>query len=122
MPLKCYTDAAVNGNPGQGGIGFIIQGQGVYHQIALPLEGEWNNHLAEFEALLQALLWLKEHSYTDTFLFLYTDSKILADSLMKRYARQTAFSDYTEKILTLCESFTYWEIKWIPESQNKGAN
>lgn len=120
--MKCYTDAAVDGNPGNGGVGIVVQGEEVYEQLNFPLDGQWDNHLAEFEAVFLALQWLIDHQYNNEFLFLHTDSKIVADSLNKSYAKRPTFNDYVQKIATLQNQFSLIEYRWIPESQNRGAD
>ena len=120
--MKLYTDAAVNGNPGQAGIGFIILEDDKYEQISIPLLGKWDNHTAEFEAVFQSLEWIIQQSLSNTFLFLYTDSKLVADSISKKYAKRAIFSEYVRKILHLLNHFSFYEIQWIPESKNKGAD
>ena len=120
--VKCYTDAAVDGNPGNGGVGIVVQGEEVYEQLNFPLDGQWDNHLAEFEAVFLALQWLIDHQYNNAFLFLHTDSKIVADSLNKSYAKRPTFNDYVQKIATLQDQFSLIEYRWIPESRNRGAD
>jgi len=120
--MKCYTDAAVNGNPGNAGIGFVILSEERYEQVSLPLNGKWNNHLAEFEAVIQALNWTETHLPDEPLLFLYTDSKIVSESIRKKYAKNPDFMLYTNKILEKLKRFNYFEVTWLPESRNKGAD
>lgn len=120
--MKLYTDAAVNGDPGQAGVGFVVLDTNRHDQLSLPLPGTWNNHAAEFEAVVQALTWLSKEDLSNTVLFLYTDSKLVADSLKKKYAKKEPFSSYVARILTLLEQVLVYEIQWIPESKNRGAD
>ena len=73
--MKLYTDAAVNGDPGQAGVGFVVLDTNRHDQLSLPLPGTWNNHAAEFEAVVQALTWLSKEDLSNTVLFLYTDTR-----------------------------------------------
>lgn len=120
--MKLFTDAAVNGKDGQAGIGFVFQANEIYEQIARPLEGEWDNHTAEFEAAFQAIEWMQASHFSDSFVFLYTDSKIVAESIQKKYAKNHIFSQYTHKICDLLSTFEFYEVQWIPSSKNKGAD
>jgi ribonuclease HI len=120
--LKLYTDAAVKGNPGLAGVGIVVAGDGIYEQLAIPLQGEWNNHDAEWEALYLGLQWLIEHNYTDRLLSIYTDSKIVANSIQKKYAKKESYKIFLNRISRCLEEFTYSEIAWLPEKENKGAD
>jgi len=121
--LKIYTDAAVKGNPGKAGIGFVLIGKERYEQLAFPLEGDqWNNHLAEMEAIKQALSWSVNEQLTDQLLFLYSDSKTAIEAINKKYAKNPQFQIYTEEILSLMEQFPAYVAEWIPEKDNKGAD
>lgn len=120
--LKLYTDAAVKGNPGLAGIGLVLAGNGLHEQLSIPLKGEWNNHEAEWEALYIGIQWLMEHGKTDQLLSIYTDSKIVAESIQKNYAKRDSYKQQLERISPLLEEFPFTEISWIPEKKNKGAD
>lgn len=121
--LKLYTDAAVKASTGRAGIGFVVSGNALYEQIAIPLEGnDWNNHLAEFEAIKQALNWIIEKGWNDQTVFLYSDSKTAVDAVHKEFAKQPLFQTYTEIILALLDQFPVCVTEWIPEKNNKGAD
>lgn len=53
---------------------------------------------------------------------LYTDSKVVAQTIDKNYTKNPAFSDYLTEIQCLLKQFPLAIIQWIPESQNKGAD
>ncbi|WP_027108399.1 ribonuclease HI family protein [Lacticigenium naphthae] len=121
--LKVYTDAAVKQDLPVVGIGIVLSGEGEFHeQHARTLPIAATNHEAEFLAIIEALTLLVEKHYTDQLLFLYTDSKIAADSINKRYAKRSTFSNSLEKITTLMEHFPVVVTEWIPEKENQGAD
>lgn len=120
--LKLYTDAAVKGNPGLAGVGLVIAGNGLHEQLSIPLTGEWNNHIAEWEALCLGLQWLIEHNKTDSMLSVFTDSQIVAKSIQKNYVRNEEFKPYLNEASRMIEYFPFVEISWIPEKENKGAD
>lgn len=122
--IRLYCDAAANGNPGQAGIGVLILAEGqAQRQYSIPLEGnDWNNHYAEFYALLYGLRLLVADGLTDQLTFCYTDSQILADAIQKSYVKDPRFNDYLQEILTLLDSFSYVSVEWIPNRENKGAD
>ncbi len=120
--FKVYTDAAANGNPGSAGIGIILSGNQKYEQLSIPLSGKWDNHSAEWEAMRLAAKWLNENLDESSILLLYTDSQIVAKSLEKQYVKNDIFKPYLDECLTLLSKFAFWEVKWIPEKQNRGAD
>lgn len=117
-----YTDAAVKGNPGKAGVGLLFISDKEQKQLTVPLEGYWNNHHAEFKALLLGLRWLSDNHFTDQMIFCYTDSKIVAQSVEKEYVKDDTASEYLTEILVLMEQFPFISIKWISERNNKGAD
>ena len=69
--IRLYSDAAANGDPGQAGIGLLILfDNSEQEQHSIPLDGEeWNNHLAEFHALLHGLHLLIKQGHNDQMTF-----------------------------------------------------
>lgn len=120
--IRVYTDAAANGNPGQAGVGILIVTEDNQIQLSPPLSGLWNNHQAEFQAVILGLSWLVENNQTNEMTFCYTDSQIVAQAIDKKYVKDKTFQKYLQDILDLMEHFTYISITWIPESKNRGAD
>lgn len=121
--IRLYTDAAVNGDLGQAGIGLLFIANKKQKQYSIPLEGkDWNNHLAEFHALAQALQLLVDKKKTNEMTFGYTDSRVLSDAIEKSYVKNKDFNKYLQKILKLMQKFDYISIQWIPDRENKGAD
>lgn len=120
--IRLYADAAVNGNPGQAGLGVLILTEKDQYQFTPSLSGLWNNHHAEFQGVLHGLSWLVQNDYTDEMTFCYTDSQIVAQSVEKEYVKDTTSQKFLEKILELMKEFPYISVTWIPESENRGAD
>src|SRR5699024_12002166 len=96
--IRLYTDTAVNGNPGSAGVGLLIVKENEQHQITIPLDGQWNNHHAEFKAVALGLSWLIENNYTNEMTFCYTDSQIVVQSVEKEHVKDPiAQKDVKEK-------------------------
>ena len=81
--IKVYTDAAVNGNPGDVGLGVLVLKDGEQMPFKIPVEEKMDNHLAEFTAIHWALGWLLEKGYQEELIFMHTDSKVTADAIEK---------------------------------------
>ncbi len=120
--LKVNTDAAVNGNPGQAGVGFIVSGPSLYEQVTQALDGQWDNHQAEFQAIIQALTWLNSHGHQSEMIFIYSDSKTAVDLLHKGFSKNQDFQLYLDQIYQMEKDFHFLSIDWIPSSQNRGAD
>src|SRR5699024_1027740 len=91
-------------------------------QLTTPLSGMWDNHEAEFKAMLDGLTWLVQNDSASELTFGYTDSQIVAQSIEKKYVKDRTFQKYLTEILELMEEFPYISISWLPESENRGAD
>lgn len=122
--IRLYSDAAVNGDSGQAGIGLLILfDHKEQEQHSFPLEGQnWDNHLAEFHALWKGLQLLVDKEQNNQMTFCYTDSQILAEAVEKSYVKDSDFNNYLQKILNIMEEFPYVSVQWIPNRENRGAD
>src|SRR5699024_6865901 len=120
--IRLYTEAAVAGNPGPAGVGILIVTNNEQKQISIPLEGNWNNHHAEFKAVFIGLSWLIKNNYTDEMYFSYTDIKIGTKTIEKKYVKDPNTLKYLKDILELLVKFHFISIKLNPESKNKEAD
>ncbi|ALI33777.1 ribonuclease HI family protein [Weissella cibaria] len=119
MLIKLYADAATQGNPGPSGAGIVIVRDGTQSQQYEYL-GDMTNHEAEFAATILAF----EHLATladagDTVMF-YTDSKLVADSIGKSYAKR--YPAQIDRLMTLIDRYPIVLTTWIPDRQNQGAH
>lgn len=120
--ITIHVDASTKGNPGPSGGGFVLSGDGVHIQQAFALTGELSNHEAEFAALLSTLEYVIDHELHSRTVMIYTDSKILAQTVTKNYARHPEYQKYLQEINEKLQMFSLIFIEWIPESKNKGAD
>lgn len=118
--IEVYTDGASSGNPGPSGIGIVIKSNKDFHEFSFPA-GNLSNHEVEFQAVIKALELCKE-KFPNEILSFRTDSKIVADTVEKKYSKNKAFLPLLERIQELAEDFPYFFIKWIPEKQNTIAD
>ncbi len=81
-----YTDGGARGNPGPAGIGVSIQdGSGVEVANISKYIGETTNNQAEYEALYQALVKIKEMGLTQSAVEVRMDSELVVRQLEGRY-------------------------------------
>ena len=120
--IKVYTDAAVNGNPGDVGLGVLVLKDGEQLPFKISVEEKMDNHLAEFTAINWALSWLLEEGVQEELIFMHTDSKVTADAISKRYTKKEANRIVLKEIQNKLKDFSQLFVKWIPESENRGAD
>ena len=120
--IKVYTDAAVNGNPGDVGLGVLVLKDGEQLPFKISVEEKMDNHLAEFTAIDWALGWLLEEGVQEELIFMHTDSKVTADAIEKNYTKKEANRIVLKEIQNKLKDFSQLFVKWIPESENRGAD
>lgn len=119
MLIKIYSDAASQGNPGRSGAGVVILYNGKQIQKHHYL-GIMSNHEAEFAAAIWAFEELsKIANYNDTIMY-YADSKLVIDSIKKRYAKH--FNELLLNLLAQQDQYQLLIPNWLPEKQNHGAH
>ncbi|MGA4513689.1 ribonuclease HI family protein [Staphylococcus caledonicus] len=116
---KIYFDAASSGNPGISTCGIVIKEDDMKHTFTHEL-GILDNHSAEWAALIHALEHARELNVTNA--LLYTDSKLIEDSVNQGYVKNIRFKLYFENMEILEHSFELLFVKWVPRDQNKEAN
>ena len=86
MLIKVYSDAASQGNPGNSGAGLVILYNGQQIQQHRYL-GNMSNHEAEFAAAIWAFRVLAPLRNESATIMYYAATKIVIDSIHKRYAK-----------------------------------
>lgn len=117
--LEVYIDGASAGNPGPSGIGLFIKGEG-HHVLLSEYVGIYDNHTTEFMALIRGLEEAKK--LTSGIVSVKSDSQIVVAAVEKQYAKNPVFKALLDQALEIAESFEFFFIKWIPESNNKAAD
>nr|WP_263313282.1 ribonuclease HI family protein [Mammaliicoccus sp. Marseille-Q6498] len=118
MP-QIYFDAATKGNPGESTCASVIVIENERHQFTKTL-GIMDNHRAEWEALIFSL---EEACRLDVKnALIYTDSKLIGDSIQKNYVKNEDYKPYFEQFQQLEKNFELIFVKWVPREQNKEAN
>lgn len=120
--LWLATDASVDDAKQLTGIGFhlynsektINEQQG----IQLPYQ---DNHHAEFQAVLAGVkLIAAKYAQQADVVVLQTDSKIVKDSLEKRYAKH--YGPETAAILAVTDQFPLFLVKMVTDNTNRAAH
>ncbi|MEI5992641.1 ribonuclease HI family protein [Candidatus Enterococcus mansonii] len=119
--LRIYVDAATKGNPGPSGGGIVIVGENSHEQIHVTL-GNCSNHEAEFKVFIEALQLVIEKKQNNQTILIHSDSKIVVQTIEKKHAKNPSFQPYLHKFQELENDFPLLLVKWVPETQNKGAD
>lgn len=116
---KIYFDAATRGNPGRSACGIVIKENDEKYVYTHDL-GELDNHSAEWAALIHALEHARELNVVNA--LLYTDSKLIEDSVNSGRVKNAKFKPYYDNMEILEQSFDLMFVKWVPRDKNKEAN
>ena len=119
--IKAYIDASTKGNPGPSGGGIDLISPNDHLQLSFPLP-ESSNHQAEFACFIHLLAFLLEMQWHQQTVMVYTDSKVVAQTIDKNYTNNPDFQLYLAEIQEKLTSFSLLIVQWIPESKNKGAD
>lgn len=120
--LKIYVDASTKGNPGPSGIGIQMIDATNYLQLHFPVLEMISNHEAEFLALETALKEGITRQLHQQNTFVYSDSKVVVETIDKNYSNNPIFKPYLTRIQSLLQQYELLIIQWLPEKQNKGAD
>lgn len=114
-----YIDGAARGNPGDAGIGIVINdSQGKQIKRLYKYIGPATNNIAEYTALVYGLqealiLGLKD-------VVVHSDSELLVKQLSSEYRVKNAnLKPYYEQFLHLRTAFHRLEVKQISREENK---
>lgn len=120
--LKIYSDGAVSQKEKLAGIGLLIAGDGLHEQLNFPLTDTLDNHLAELQAFYQAVKWVVDNDRLNEWTIFHTDSQLVAQSLKKQYIKNSDYQPVFKDIQFLLGKLNLYEVTWIPEKSNKGAD
>lgn len=75
--IKIYIDGACQPNPGAGGIGIYVKGDGIEESFSLPLNGTVTNNIAEYQALIFSLKLINKKYLKSDEIFIFSDSNLV---------------------------------------------
>lgn len=120
--LKIYSDAAVSAKEHLAGAGLVIVGEALHQQLAIPLPSTEDNHLAELEAFYHAVSWPIEQDRTEEWTVFHTDSQLVEMAVRKNHMKNSRYADIFRSIMASLDELSFYEVKWIPEKDNRGAD
>jgi len=76
-----FTDGGALGNPGPAGVGVVVRkGKRVVQKISRFI-GRATNNIAEYQAVIEALKWLKKENKRKEKVYFFLDSKLVVNQL-----------------------------------------
>lgn len=111
-----YFDGASKGSPGQSGIGVFINNQGVVQTFKNTI-GIMSSHEAEWKAFIKGLELCVENNFREA--LFHSDSKIIIDSIEKKFVKNVLFKNDLTIALQLIDQFEQFFLKWVPSKENK---
>ncbi|MGX7014970.1 ribonuclease HI family protein [Vagococcus silagei] len=121
--IKIYIDAAYNprNNKSGGGIVIVNTDKKEQQQLKIALQAG-DNHTAEFKVMDYILQELANQKLFNEMIMIHSDSKIVIQSIEKRYAQNDTFKDILAAILQKADQFSLLFFNWIAEKENRGAD
>lgn len=89
--IEVYIDGASAGNPGKSGAGIFIKHHGKVERYSIPL-GIYNNHEAEFLALIKALEICQSFNFQT--ISVRSDSTAVVNAVEKEYTKKKNIKHY----------------------------
>ena len=122
--VHIYVDGSSRGNPGPSAIGIAIFPEG---DKTIPIYecsrhiGAATNNIAEYEALIHALKWIKQKEPAEA--TIYMDSELVYKQVMGRYrVKNPRMKVQLKRVRHLCECSTQITFQLIPREDNTHAN
>lgn len=116
------------GNPGgRGYTGFVVKdhaGQLIYqHSDDLGVHAHMSNNVAEYGAVLSALLWLSKQGMTQEEVMVMSDSQLVVRQLEGRWqCAHPVLRRIKLRIETVAQAFTRVAYLWVPREHNREAD
>lgn len=125
MSICCYIDGSARPNPGKGGIGIAIRGEGWDYTLSEPIpKDKVTNNFAEYFALVRALSELMKNNLTRHDIQILTDSLMLADQMSgnKEVDKGGQYVELHSRAKLLARYFSSLKFTYIPREENGEAN
>jgi ribonuclease HI len=119
---RIFTDGSSRGNPGPSGVGiavFLPNTEEPLEQISKYI-GITTNNVAEYEAVIHALRWMKQAKAKSAQIIL--DSELVYKQITGKYRVKSPHIVLLLKRIRMLESGLSVELTLVPRAENKIAN
>jgi ribonuclease HI len=115
-----WTDGASSGNPGQAGIGGVVEYQGKTHEFSRSI-GITTNNVAEYSALIEALKIAKKLGAREVEVRM--DSELVVKQINGLYkVKHENMVPLFEKTMGLLKGFNKFSVAHVRREENKRAD
>lgn len=115
-----HTDGASSGNPGDAGIGAVIEFEGLTHEIAEYI-GETTNNVSEYTALIRALQRARQLGISEV--DIYMDSELIVRQVSGRYkVKHPGLKPLFDQVSSLLSGFARYRVSHVRREQNTHAD
>lgn len=119
--IELFVDGACSGNPGEAGVGVVVNEKGKTVKEISQSIGVATNNIAEYTALIyglqEALIRRADHVY------IHTDSELLFNQIRGSYKiKNENLKALHAQIKHLLSGFKKAEFKQVPREQNSAAD
>jgi ribonuclease HI len=120
--VEVFCDGGSRNNPGHAAYGFVVKVNGQTIKKDGQYIGIATNNVAEYTAVVEALLWL-ENKYKGEEVNFNLDSNLVVSQLTGVFKIKNAdLGNFVVKIRSLENSFKKINYKYIPREKNKEAD
>ena len=121
IKLEIFTDGACSGNPGPAAIGVVIKNDGKTIKEISRYIGEATNNIAEYTALISALL--EAQSLKAGEVFVKTDSELMYKQIIGQYkVKHEGIKPLFDQVVHLIKGFKRAEFQHVPREKNSEAD
>lgn len=120
--LIARVDGGSRGNPGPAGYGVVLETEaGAVCGELKAFLGRQTNNYAEYQGLLAALRWAREHGVGE--IEVRADSELMVRQMTGRYqVRSEALRPLFEEARALAAAFAGFRIVHVPREENRAAD
>ena len=120
--IEIFCDGGSRGNPGPAAYGFVVKDKGAIVKEGNGYIGVATNNVAEYTAIVEALIWLSNHKKGEDLQF-FVDSLLAASQLNGIYKVKNAkIRELLVKIRELENEFSKITYQHVPRDQNIEAD
>lgn len=122
MKVTIHFDGACFPNPGQMGIGAVIEGESAtLAEISEKLDGHGTNNEAEYTAIIRGLEKAQELGAKDV--VIRGDSQLVVQQLLGKFrVREPRLRPLFQRVQELAAKFDTVDIQWVPREENTRAD
>ncbi len=123
MSITIHTDGGSRNNPGDAGIGAVIEQDGTRIAEISEFIGTQTNNFAEYTAVIRALEWCAAHALIGESLAFRLDSKLVVEQVQGHWKiKEPTLVPLVARVREFARVFPSVTFTHIPREENKEAD